>query len=172
MSLNPALDDAGFCPRCGAAARVDFPRSLSCAACGYRQFFNPKPVAAVIPFLPDGRVLLLRRGIEPSRGRWTFPGGFVDLGESVEAAARRECHEELVIDVSLEGLVGVYSRPEDRIVLVVYRGTPLGEPRTTAEALEVGAFAVDEIPWEGLAFWSTTLALQDALGLDRAEWSV
>jgi ADP-ribose pyrophosphatase YjhB (NUDIX family) len=169
MSLNPALHEAGYCPRCGAAAQVHFPRSLSCASCGYRQFFNPKPVAAVIPVLDDGRVLLLRRGIEPSRGKWTFPGGFVDLGESVEEAARRECHEELVIDVSLEGLVGVYSRPDDRIVLVVYRGTPLGEPRTTAEALEVGAFAVDEIPWDGLAFWSTTLALQDALGLDRAE---
>jgi ADP-ribose pyrophosphatase YjhB (NUDIX family) len=161
--------EARLCPRCGAGAQVDFPRSVSCAACGYKAFFNPKPVAAVIPFLPDGRILLLRRGIEPSHGLWTFPGGFVDLGESVEDAARRETREELEIDISLDGLVGVYSRDDDRHVLVVYRGTPLGEPRTTPEAIEIGVFAVADLPWDELAFWSTTLALQDAVGLDRAE---
>ena len=123
-----------------------------------------------MPFLPDGRVVLLRRGIEPGYGLWTFPGGFVDLGESVEDAARREVREELEIDVSLDGLVGVYSREDDRIVLVVYHGTPLGEPHTTPEAIEVGVFAPADLPWDGLAFWSTTMALQDALRLDRAEW--
>jgi 8-oxo-dGTP diphosphatase len=125
----------------------------------------------VIPFLDDGRIVLLRRGIEPGYGLWTFPGGFVDLGESVEDAARREVREELEIGIELGGLVGVYSRAEDRIVLVVYRGTPLGEPRETEEAIEIGVFAPADLPWDGLAFWSTTLALQDALGLDRAEWS-
>jgi ADP-ribose pyrophosphatase YjhB (NUDIX family) len=95
----------------------------------------------------------------------------VDLGESVEDAAVREVREELEIGVSLEGRVGVYSRADDRIVLVVFRGTPLGEPKTTPEAIEVGVFAVEDLPWDGLAFWSTRTALQDALGLDRAEWS-
>ncbi|MEA2172393.1 MAG: hypothetical protein QOF76_5693, partial [Solirubrobacteraceae bacterium] len=50
MSLNPALEDARFCPRCGATAQVDFPRSVRCAACGYVAFYNPKPVAGAIPF--------------------------------------------------------------------------------------------------------------------------
>jgi ADP-ribose pyrophosphatase YjhB (NUDIX family) len=162
-SINPALEDARFCPRCGAAPEIDFPRSLQCPACGYAAFFNPKPVACAIPREPDGRVWLLRRGFDPSAGLWTFPGGFVDLGESVEQAARREAREELEIDVELTGLVGVYSRPQDRVVLVVFDAVPLGTPRPTAEAPEVHAFAPPDMPWGELAFWSTEQALRDVL---------
>jgi ADP-ribose pyrophosphatase YjhB (NUDIX family) len=162
-SLNPALEDVRFCPRCGAKAEVSFPRQLACGACGYRAFYNPKPVACAIPREPDGRVWLLRRAFDPGAGLWTFPGGFVDLGESVEDAARRETREELEIDIDLGPLVGVYSRPEDRIVLVVYAATPRGVPRTTEEATEVAAFAPADVPWAELAFWSTERALRDAL---------
>jgi len=105
--------------------------------------------------------VLLRRGFEPGRGLWTFPGGFVDLGESVEDAARREVREELEIDVELGPLVGVYSRPEDRVVLVVFEATTDQTPRTTPEAPEVRAFAPGELPWDELAFWSTARALRD-----------
>ncbi len=167
-SLNPALEDARFCPRCGATPEVDFPRSLHCASCGYAAFFNPKPVACAIPREPDGRVWLLRRGFDPAAGRWTFPGGFVDLGESVEQAARREVREELEIDVELRRLVGVYSRAEDRVLLVVFDAVPHGVPSTTPEAPEVRAFAPAEVPWDELAFWSTERALRDVLGEDGA----
>ena len=165
-SLNPALEGLRFCPRCGAEPRIDFPRSLRCEHCGYAAFYNPKPVAGAIPREPDGRIWLLRRGFDPSAGLWTFPGGFVDLGESVEAAARREAHEELEIDVEITGLVGVYSRPQDRVVLVVYDATLTGRPRVTPEATEVRAFAPDDLPWDELAFWSTAQALRDLLGRD------
>ncbi len=161
-SLNPALTEARFCPRCGRDADVDFPQKISCGHCGYIAYYNPKPVAAAIPLDHNGDVVLLRRGFEPGRGRWTFPGGFVDLGESVQQAARRETEEELRIAIELEDLVGVYSRSEDRVVLIVYRARALGQPRTTPEAPEVRAFAIDELPWDELAFWSTELALSDA----------
>jgi ADP-ribose pyrophosphatase YjhB (NUDIX family) len=161
-SLNPALAEARFCPRCGQAAEVDFPRRIVCAHCGYAAYYNPKPVAAAIPIDDQGRPILLRRGFDPGRGLWTFPGGFVDLGESVPDAARRETQEELCLAIELGPLVGVYSRPEDRVVLIVYRARALGEPQTTPEALEVRAFARSEIPWSELAFWSTELALRDA----------
>jgi ADP-ribose pyrophosphatase YjhB (NUDIX family) len=164
VSLNPAIEDARYCPRCGAGGlRVEFPRSIGCDVCGHRAFYNPKPVACAIPRDARGRVILLRRGFEPGRGLWTFPGGFVDLGESVEDAARREAREELQIDVALQGLVGVYSRPEDRIVLVVYAATTRDEPRTTPEATATTAFATGDIPWDDLAFWSTERALRDLL---------
>jgi ADP-ribose pyrophosphatase YjhB (NUDIX family) len=108
-------------------------------------------------------VWLLRRAFEPGAGLWTFPGGFVDLGESVEEAARRETREELEIEIELRDLVGVYSRAEDRHVMVVYAATPLGTPRPTEEATEVRAYVPHGIPWGELAFWSTELALHDAL---------
>jgi ADP-ribose pyrophosphatase YjhB (NUDIX family) len=165
VSLNPALEDVRFCPRCGEEATVRFPRSIACPSCGYGAYYNPKPVACSIPRDSDGRIILMRRATEPSRGRWTMPGGFVDLGESVEDAAVRECGEELGIEIELEDLVGVYSRAEDRIVVVVYGAFTLGIPSTSDEALEVRAFVPSEIPWQDLAFWSDERALRDFLGL-------
>lgn len=161
-SLNPALAEARFCPRCGRPAEVDFPRRIACPHCAYCAYYNPKPVAGAIPVDAEGEVILLRRGFDPGRGLWTFPGGFVDLGETVEEAARRETDEELGLSVELGRLVGVYSRAEDRVVLVVYRAVAIGRPRTTSEAVEVRSFAPSEIPWGELAFWSTELALRDA----------
>jgi ADP-ribose pyrophosphatase YjhB (NUDIX family) len=165
VSLNPALEDVRFCPRCGQPADVTFPRSIRCESCGYGAFFNPKPVACAIPRTADERIILMRRGFEPSRGLWTMPGGFVDLGESVEEAAIRETKEEVAVDIEIMGLVGVYSRSTDRIVVVVYAARTDGTPTRTEEALEVEAFQPTTIPWDQLAFWSDGRALRDYLSL-------
>ena len=162
-SLNPALDDVRFCPRCAAEAQVAFPRELRCEACGYRALWSPEPVAAAIPRDEQGRIWLLRRTLHEGAGRWTFPGGFVDLGESVEDAARRETREELEMEIELGGLVGVYSRATERTVLVVFSARALGVGHETDEAAEVRAFAPAELPWDELAFWSTERALRDLL---------
>ena len=161
--LNPALEEARFCPRCGQPADVDYPRSIRCPHCGYGAYYNPKPVAAAIPVTAAGEIVLLKRGFDPGKDLWTFPGGFVDLGESVEEAARREVREEIEVDVELTDIVGVYSRSDDRVVLIVFAAKIQDEPQTTPEALQVEAFAPDEIPWQELAFWSTTNALKDFL---------
>ncbi|HWK27207.1 MAG TPA: NUDIX domain-containing protein [Solirubrobacter sp.] len=172
MSLNPALDDVRFCPRCGAPPHVEAPRSIRCDACGYAAFYNPKPVAAAIPVTPDGAIILMRRGFEPRRGHWSLPGGFVDLGETVEAAAIREVREELDLRIELTRLIGVYSREQDRTVVVVYAASARGTPSLTEEALEVRAFAPNEIPWQDLAFWSEEHALRDFLaGCSRSRSS-
>ena len=166
-SLNPALEDVRFCPRCAAEALVTFPRSLTCDACGYRALWSPEPVAATIPRDADGRIWLLRRALHEGAGRWTFPGGFVELGETVEDAARRETREELDMEIELGDLVGVYSRADVRVVLVVFEARALGAGSETNEATEVRAFAPEDIPWDELAFWSTTAALRDALRMPR-----
>ena len=163
MSLNPALEDAGFCPRCGAPATVRFPRSLHCSSCGYAAFYNPKPVGCAIAREADGRVWLARRGHDPGRGRWAMPGGFVDLGETVEAAIARELGEELCVDAVIGALVGVYSHAEKGVLVIVFQATLHGTPRPTSEATEVRAFAPDEIPWDELAFATDSAALRDLL---------
>lgn len=168
MSLNPALEDVRFCPRCGNQATVAFPRSITCPSCGYGAFYNPKPVACAITATPDNGILLLRRGFQPSRGSWSMPGGFVDLGESVEDAAIRETKEEIGVEIEIRNLVGVYSRSTDRIVVVVYAARTEGTPVRTEEALEVHAFRPTTIPWDELAFWSDDRALRDYLSLTAA----
>ena len=163
MSLNPALEDIHHCPRCGNPPRIEYPRSIVCPHCGYAAFYNPKPVACALPMTASGEIWLLRRGFEPNVGKWSMAGGFVDLGESVEDAARREIREEMAIEIEITGLVGVYSRAEDRTVVVVYTASALGTPSRTEEALEVRAFAPIDIPWQTLAFWSDERALRDHL---------
>ena len=164
MSLNPALEDLHFCPRCGQPPTITFPRSITCPHCGYAAFYNPKPVACAIPQTPQGNLILMRRGFEPRRGHWSMPGGFVDLGESVQDAAIREVQEELELKIEITHLIGVYSRAEDRTVVVVYAAIARGTPTLTEEALEVRAFAPIDIPWQDLAFWSDESALRDHLG--------
>jgi 8-oxo-dGTP diphosphatase len=162
-SLNPALREARYCPRCAQPAQVAYPRSISCPHCGYGAYYNPKPVAAAIPVTPDGGIILLRRAFDPGKDLWTFPGGFVDLGESVQQAVHREVREELDVAIELGPLVGVYSRPDDRIVLIVFAARTSEQPSTTEEAREVRTCTTASIPWDELAFWSTRDALKDFL---------
>jgi 8-oxo-dGTP diphosphatase len=78
-----------------------------CGACGWIDWFNPAPTASVL-ILRGGRVLLVRRAFAPARGAWDVPGGFIERGETAEAAAKREAREELGVDVRIERLVGIF----------------------------------------------------------------
>jgi ADP-ribose pyrophosphatase YjhB (NUDIX family) len=128
-------------------------------------FLDPKVAAGVI-FSLNGGIVLLQRAIEPRYGKWVFPGGYVDRGESLEAAALREVKEESGLDVRLIRLLGAYSSPGNAVIVIVYAGEVTGGSlRTDDESLEIRSFAPAEIPWEQLAFPSTSHALRDYLGL-------
>jgi 8-oxo-dGTP diphosphatase len=92
-----------------------------------------------------------------------MPGGFVDLGETVEGAIVRELREELCVAARIGALVGVYSRADERVVVIVFEAWLTGTPRPTDEAPEVRAFAPADVPWDELAFPSDRAALEHVL---------
>jgi 8-oxo-dGTP diphosphatase len=167
--------DVRFCPLCGAVTRMrtvlpDQKRFKVCTGCGFVFFPGPKLVAGCL-VIDSGRVLLLRRGIEPQLGRWTFPGGYVDFGESPAAAALRETREEVGMAASIGPVLGVYTDPKNPIAaVVVYLAQPgVGPATTTDEALEVRYFTPKDIPWSEIAFPTTTFALRDWLKAVQAD---
>jgi ADP-ribose pyrophosphatase YjhB (NUDIX family) len=109
-----------------------------------------------------GRVFLARRAIEPALGLWTYPGGFMELGESTQEGARRETEEETQLRVEIGRLIGAYSRPAVGQVTIIYEASVVGgEALPGEESLEVRDFGPDEIPWEQLAFTTAESALRD-----------
>ena len=159
-----------YCPRCGGRLerrliKAGEPQRLVCQSCSFIFYLDPKVVAGTL-FTIDKRVVLLRRGVEPGMGKWVFPGGYVDRGESVPDAAIRETKEESCVDVRLGSLLGVYSYPHSANVIVVYAAEVIGgELGAGDESLEAGAFNAKEIPWDELAFPSTREALKDYVRL-------
>lgn len=117
-------------------------------------------------FMLDGGIVLLKRGVEPALGKWVFPGGYVDRGESVSNAAVRETKEESQLDVKLGPLLNVYSYERSPNVIVVYTAEVIGGELAAAdESLEARIFSPKEIPWHDLAFESTREALNDYVKL-------
>ena len=155
-----------FCQRCGGSLerrRVEpgGREELVCTACASVTYRDPK-VAAGTLFRVDGGVVLVQRGIEPSYGKWVFPGGYVDLGERVEDAAVRETREEANVEVRIAELLNIYSYRDWPVVIIVYAAELVsGTPTPGAEALAVRSFRPDDIPWEALAFPSTTHAIRE-----------
>lgn len=99
-------------------------------------------------------------------GRWVFPGGYVDRGESVREAAIRETKEESRLDVELRALLDVYSYPGSPNVIIVYAATVVGGKLAAGdESVEARTFAAGEVPWGELAFASTKDALRDYIRL-------
>jgi ADP-ribose pyrophosphatase YjhB (NUDIX family) len=158
-------DDPVYCPACGQPLRErplqgDALLRLVCPN-GHVTWRNPRLVVGTLP-IREGRVFLARRAIEPALGRWTYPGGFMELGESAPEGARRETEEETQLKVEVGRLIGAYSRPAAGQVTLIYEASVVGgEALPGAESLEVRDFGPDEIPWEELAFTTAESALRD-----------
>lgn len=143
------MNEIHNCYRCGAPME---PRPHEghtrpvCTGCGMVHFLDPKLVAGVIVEM-DRKLVMIKRDLEPGRGLWTFPAGFVDRGEVVEAAAKREVREETGLEVELTALVGVYSRDGDTNILVVYAGKVTGgELQAGEEVQEASLFDPAMLP--------------------------
>jgi ADP-ribose pyrophosphatase YjhB (NUDIX family) len=158
-------EEPAFCPACGKPVtpqllEADHRPRLVCPD-GHVTWRNPRLVVGTLP-TRGGRVFLARRAIEPGAGRWTYPGGFLEIGESAQEGARRETEEETQLRVEVGRLIGAYSRPHVGVVTLVYEATVVGgEALPGAETTEVRDFGVDEIPWAELAFTTAESALRD-----------
>ncbi|MDR3322747.1 MAG: NUDIX hydrolase [Zoogloeaceae bacterium] len=154
-----------YCPHCGHPVRHcvpagdNRPRAV-CDACGAIHYENPKLVLGCVAEW-QGRVLLCRRAIAPRLGRWTLPAGFMENGESTQAAALRETLEEACAQVRIEALFALVDIPAISQTHLFYRGTLTdGQHAPGVESLETALWREEEIPWAELAFPSVRFCLE------------
>ncbi len=154
-----------FCSNCGAKVQLRVPPGdhlprFICDACGTIHYQNPRLVLGCVPEF-EGRILLCRRAIEPRRGYWTVPAGFMENGETLQGAAARECHEEALARVAIGSLLSVVHVLHADQVHVFFRATmSVAEFGAGEESLEVALVTPAEIPWADIAFRSTDFTLR------------
>ncbi len=162
-----------YCPRCGQPLnkKETFGRLRpACAACGFVHFLDPKLAAAVL-LSEDGRVLLIRRAVDPQAGRWALPAGFVEVDELPDEAAAREALEETGLHVEVDHLLRIrrMANPDKPGLLLTYRGRVTGGRLQPADDVsDARWFAAAEIPWDELAFETTRETLRDWLASQPA----
>ncbi|MCC6171853.1 MAG: NUDIX hydrolase [Gammaproteobacteria bacterium] len=164
-----------YCSNCGAPVQIlvpegeHLPRHV-CTQCRTIHYQNPKLVVGCVPDY-QGRLLICRRAIEPRRGYWTVPAGFMENGETLQQAAARESQEEALADVEIGSLLTVVHVLHAHQVHVFFRARLHSlDFGVGPESLEVKLIRLDEIPWPELAFPSTEFTLRRYLeDLERNE---
>lgn len=131
-----------------------------CQDCGFVDYENPKIVVGSVCYWQD-RLLLCRRAIDPRKGFWTLPAGYLELNEAADAGARREAWEEARAEIEIEQLLGIYSIARISQVQLIFRAR-LVKPEVAPgpETQELDLFAWDDIPWDQVAFPSVNWALE------------
>ena len=154
-----------FCSECGAKVEKKIPEGdtherFVCTQCGAIHYTNPKIVAGTLPIWGN-QVLLCQRAIEPRKGFWTLPAGFLENGETILEGAVRETREEAEAEVIDSHLYTIFSLPHISQIYVFFRSN-LAERKYSGgtESLDVDLFSESEIPWENLAFPVVTQTLQ------------
>lgn len=154
-----------YCSNCGAQLDYRVPEfddreRHCCSSCDHIHYINPKVIVGCLPIWED-KILMCKRGIEPRRGFWTLPGGFMEVDETTEQGAIRETWEEARSRVEITHLHGVYNIPRINQVYFFYIAKMLSPDfETTLESTEIKLCGKDEIPWEHLAFKVVDLALK------------
>lgn len=157
-----------FCPDCGHSIHLGIPEGDDrerhlCAGCGAIHYINPRVIVGCLP-IHDDRVLLCKRAIEPRRGYWTLPAGFMEIGESTAEGAARETWEEAHAEATDLQLYRVFDVPHISQVYTFYRcGIRDGRYGIGPESLDSALYDFDDIPWEQLAFPTVFEVLKEFL---------
>jgi len=158
--------EINFCSSCGAPMEGKIPvgddhlRSV-CTKCSYVHYENPKMVVGCIPIFED-RILLCRRNIEPRKGMWTLPAGYLENRESVQEGAARETLEETRAHVKIIAPYRLFNIVFVDQIYLMFRAR-LGDEKfgPTSESSEVRLFKEADIPWDEIAFEVIKLTLVD-----------
>jgi len=162
-----------FCPQCATRVverLVEGKGRLACPACNFIAFADPK-VAATVLVEREGAILLVRRSIEPARGKWCFPGGYVDFGEDPVVAAIRECREEVGLDIAELRLLDVSFN--GRVIVITYGASVDGtsEPAPADDADMAAWFVPPSLPplafpgvEQAIAVWQGGRRIEDNAG--------
>ena len=154
-----------FCSSCGSSVSQQIPQGdnrlrFVCNDCDTIHYQNPRIIAGCL-VEHEKKVLLCKRAIEPRKGYWTLPAGFMENGETVKEGAVRETWEEALAKVSDPELYSMFNLPHISQVYIFYRGSLLaGEFGAGEETLESKLFAESDIPWDNLAFPTIHKALK------------
>jgi len=131
-----------------------------CDSCGTVHYENPKIVVGCVPEVGQ-HVLLCRRAIEPRRGYWTVPAGFMENGETMQQGAARETLEEAMATVEMGELFAIIDVVHARQVHMMFRARMIDESFGAGlESLETKLFLEEEVPWADIAFPSVRFALE------------
>ncbi len=157
--------DIKYCTGCGAPTELkiplddDHPRAV-CTRCGRVHYDNPKMVVGCVPEL-NGQVLLCKRNIEPRKGKWTLPAGYLENGESVQEGAVRETREETLADVENVEPYRVFNIVSVHQIYFMFRADLISDNfGPTSESSEVRLFHERDIPWDEIAFSSIHKTLE------------
>lgn len=146
-----------FCTSCGSSVSLRIPdgddrERFVCSSCETIHYINPRVIVGCVPYY-DGRVLLCKRAIEPRKGYWTLPAGFMENGETTPQGAARETWEEAEARVSNLELYRIYDVPYISQVYMFYRcDVDDGKFGVGPESLETDLYREEDIPWDDIAF--------------------
>jgi len=160
-----------YCPKCGAGLRVKKLEKrirLVCPGCGWVNYENPLPSAAALVRNRKDEILLVKRGVEPSKGKWALPSGFIEIDETPERACLRELKEETGLKGEIVRLIGVYSQESGlykNVLIIGYEVNARGNLLPGSDSQEAEFFSACNLPV--VAFSSHIELINDALKREK-----
>ena len=160
-----------YCPLCGAELgieEVEGRKRLVCPQCYWIQFLNPLPCSAAFVTNHQDKILLVKRGVEPGKGKWGLPSGFIEIEETPEEACLRELKEETGLTGKIKELLGVYSQESlvyKRVVIIGYAVEAMGELHPGSDSTDTDYFNLNRLP--EVAFITHKQIIRDGMKVKR-----
>ena len=160
-----------YCPNCGTELklkRIEGKERIFCPSCGWVRYENPLPSAAAFVRNEKGEILLVQRGVEPGKGKWALPSGFIEIDETAESACLRELEEETGLKGRILRLVGVYSQKSllyKNVLIIAYEVEGRGSLSPGSDSLRAEFFPPDGLP--EIAFPSHARIIEDGIKKEK-----